>query len=121
MNIAEIATQPTSDPNVKIFHTRFEMSAGPEEGTRGNDAELGAFGQMIMSQVRGISQLHVTPYILMVTKALLYEWEEILPHVEDLLKEFARSQKTLDDFDVDAERVRIQESRVSSARVQDQA
>lgn len=95
-SVAEISVQPTTDPNVKVYHTRFEMSSGPECGSRGNSEELGAFGNLVLA-IPGIAQVHVCPYALMITKAPLFEWSEIDPLVEDLLKEFVISQRQIVD------------------------
>ena len=98
--LAEISVQPTEDPNMKAYHTRFEMSSGPEEGTRGNSPDLGEFGNLILS-TRGVIQVRVCPYILLVTKAPLFEWKEIDPEIEQILKHFAFSQRQLSEANVE--------------------
>lgn len=92
--VAEISVQPTSDPNMKAYHTRFEMSSGPEQGSRGNFDELGEFGRLFL-KIKGIVQVHVCPYTLLVTKASLYEWPEIDPDVIKILRHFAISERQL--------------------------
>ena len=92
--VAEVTVQPTDDPNIKAYHTRFEMSSGPESGTRGNEESLSDFGRLIL-EIRGVSQVRVTPYVLLVTKAMLFSWGEILPKVEDILRGFVQSQKLI--------------------------
>ena len=94
--MAEISVQPTNDPNVKAYHTRFSLSDGPEVGTRGCSDDVGAFGNLIL-EIRGIAQVHVGPYVLLVTKAPLFEWAEIDPSIQEILKTFAISQKQIED------------------------
>jgi hypothetical protein len=72
--VAEISVQPTQDPNVKAYHTRYE---------------LGEFG-LLMLEIRGVTQVHVMPYLLLITKGQMFEWDEISPKVEDILKGFGR-------------------------------
>ena len=94
--MVEISVQPTNDPNVKVYHTRFELSSGPEVGARGCSDEMGAFGNLIL-EIRGIAQVHVGPYVLLVTKAPLFEWSEIDPSIQEILKTFAISQRQIED------------------------
>lgn len=96
MTIAEISVQSTSDPNAKVYHTRFELSSGPESGIRGASAEVGEFGNLVLD-IRGVVQVAVCPYVMLVTKAPLFEWGEIDPRVEDLLRGFAVSQHLLEE------------------------
>ncbi len=95
--IAEILGQNTTDPNVKVYHTRCQLSEGREIGIRGEAAELGELGQIFL-RIRGITQIQVFPYILMITKAELFQWDEISPGVEKILGELVKSQRQLDDF-----------------------
>ncbi len=97
---AEVTVQPTNDPNVQAYHTRFEMSSGPESGTRGNSEEMGAFGNLILD-IKGIAQLHICPYIMLVTKGPLFEWSEIEPEIKKILASFAISQRQLQDVFAD--------------------
>ena len=94
--MVEISVQPTNDPNVKVYHTRFELSSGPEVGARGCSDEMGAFGNLIL-EIRGIAKVHVGPYVLLVTKAPLFEWSEIDPSIQEILKTFAISQRQIED------------------------
>jgi hypothetical protein len=94
--VAEISVQSTQDPNVKAYHTRYEMSSGHEAGVRGSSDELGEFG-LLMLEIRGVTQVHVMPYLLLITKGQMFEWDEISPKVEDILKGFAKSQRLLLD------------------------
>ena len=94
-SVASITVQATTDPNMKVYHTRFEMSSGPEAGSRGDDEQVGGFGQLVLA-IQGVSQVRVCPYILMVTKAPLFTWDEVEPNVVKLLKEFGRSQLELE-------------------------
>jgi hypothetical protein len=97
--MADIAIQATHDPNVKVYHTRFELSSGPERGGRGDVDEVGAFGRLVL-EVRGVVQVHVFPYLLMATKGDLFEWSEIDPKIEALLRQFAVSQRQLESVNV---------------------
>ena len=94
--VAEISVQPTNDPNTKAYHTRFELSSGPEVGAKGYSDNVGAFGNLIL-EIRGVAQVHVGPYVLLVTKAPLFEWSEIDPSIQEILKTFALSQRQIED------------------------
>jgi hypothetical protein len=106
--VAEITVQPTQDPNVKAYHTRYEMAETAEEGFRGRTNEMGEFGKLFL-QIRGVIHVHVSPYVLLVTKAPLFEWAEISPTIEEILKNFTRSQRLLNETltDVRDEKLRI--------------
>ena len=110
--VAQVTSQSSNDPNIMVFHTRFEMSEGPEAGTRGHACELGEFGQLFL-EIRGVSQVHVTPYVLLITKAQLFEWDEITPSVTAILEQFVRSQKPLDIIYtiVELEKIRLEQIR----------
>lgn len=94
--LADLSVQPTSDPNVKAYNTRFEMVSVPETGHRGCASELSDFSQILL-EIRGITQVYVGAYVLLVTKAPLFQWCEIDGSVTDLLKHFVVSQKQLED------------------------
>jgi hypothetical protein len=96
-SVATLTVQATNDPDVKAYHTRFELSSGPEVGSRGCDESVGEFGRLVLA-IPGVAQVHVCPYILLITKAPLFEWAEIEPVVLQILKEFARSQADLAVF-----------------------
>ena len=89
-----VAVQNTNDPNVRAYHTRFEMSPTPECGARGSAQELGEFGALFL-EIVGVAQVQVSPYILLVTKAPLYAWDEIDPGVVAILKMAEISQRQL--------------------------
>lgn len=92
-----IAIQPTENPNIKAYHTRFEMCESLESGDRFNQDSLGEIGRMIL-KIRGVVQVHVTPYALQAQKAQLFNWDEISPQIEDLLTNFTKSQVGLQEF-----------------------
>jgi hypothetical protein len=48
-----------------------------------------------MLGIRGVTQVHILPYALLVTKAPLFLWDEVDDKVTDILKGFARSQRLL--------------------------
>ena len=94
--VVEITAQVTNDPNIKGFHTRFQMADAPEMGLRGDSSGLGAFGNLVL-EIRGIVQIHVCPYVLLVTKAPLFSWDEVEPQVIGLLKQAVASQRQMHD------------------------
>lgn len=93
-SVVEIAVQSTSDPNSRAYHTRFELSSKPETGMRGCSEELGAFGNLVL-EVRGVVQVCVGPYVLLVTKAPLFEWDEVDASIQEILKTFVISQRQI--------------------------
>lgn len=95
-SVAEITVQLTNDPNVWVYHTRFELVSAPEVGLRGCVEEVGAFGRLIL-EIRGVVQVNVGPYMLLVTKAPLFAWPEIDPSIQAILKTFAMSQRQIED------------------------
>ncbi len=94
--IAEILGQNTTDPNVKVYHTRYQLSEVRETGTRGDVAELGELGQIFL-RMSGVVQVQVFPYLLIITKAELFQWDEISPPVEKILGQLVISQRQLID------------------------
>lgn len=91
---ADISVQATEDPAVRAYHTRFEMTSAPEFGSRGCDDQLGEFGRLMLG-IRGVTQVHILPYAMLITKAPLFLWDEVDDKVTDILKGFARSQRLL--------------------------
>lgn len=96
MVLAQVTVQGTENPNVRAYHTRFEMSSSPECGIRGGNNDLGAFGEIVLA-IRGVVTVQVMPYVLLVTKALLFDWPEIDVEVQKILIEFAKSQNQLEE------------------------
>ena len=96
-SMAEITVQLTNDPNAWVYHTRFELASGFESGARGCSEEMGAFGKLIL-EIRGVVQVHLGPYMLLVTKAPLFTWPEIDPSIKEILKTFAISQRQIEDM-----------------------
>lgn len=94
--IADVSIQSTQDPNTKAYHTRFELAEAVESGVRGDSTGLGEFGNMIL-EMRGVVQVQVSSYLILVTKAPLFNWEEIENSVTDLLKIFAISMRQLEN------------------------
>jgi hypothetical protein len=94
--VAEITAQPTNDPNIKVWHSRYQMTSGPEAGSRGSDEFLGEFGRLLLD-IEGVAEVQVIPYTALVKKAVLFEWDEVGPRVELVLGEFVRSQRQLRD------------------------
>jgi hypothetical protein len=92
----DISVQNTTDPNVRGYHTRFGMVDAPESGSRGNSAELGAFGSLFLD-IRGVAHVQVGPYILLITKAPLFSWQEIDPEVVKILKMAVTSQRQMQE------------------------
>jgi hypothetical protein len=97
--VADITAQLTDDPNRMVFHTRFEMSTGYEEGARGNSSSLSEFGKLFL-EIRGVAHVQVIPYTLVVSKAQLYDWTELTPQVEDILRHFVLSQRQMQEQDL---------------------
>ena len=91
----DICAQGTGDPDMKAYHTRYEMSEKEEKGARGYEDGLGEFGRLFLC-IRGIAAVSVYPYVILVTKAPLFTWEEVTPAVESILKDFIKSQKMLE-------------------------
>ena len=95
-SVAEVLVQPTNDPNAMVYHTRFELSSESEMGMRGCLNDVGEFGSLIL-KIRGIVQVFVNPYLLLVVKSPAFNWVEIDPNVQDILKMFAISQRQIED------------------------
>lgn len=104
----EITIQGTPDPNTKAYHTRFELSEINQSGIRGsydaepdraNTAELGEFGKLILS-MKGVVMVQIGTYVLLVTKAPLFEWSEVDPEIQSILKMFAVSLRQLNEVEL---------------------
>lgn len=92
-----MAVQPTENPNIRAYHTKFEMSESLESGDRNNSDVLGEFGKLILG-IRGVVQVHVTPYALQAQKAPLFSWPEIEPAIQKILTDFTKSQVGLQTY-----------------------
>lgn len=92
----EISVQNTTDPNVKAYHTHFELSDRIELGARGSSEEMSEFGRLVLG-IRGIAQVYLGPYVLVITKAPLFDWSEIDPPIQSILSTFAISQRQIED------------------------
>lgn len=90
----DLIVQNTVDPECRAVHTTYEMSEGPEEGCRGGTEGLGEFGRLFL-EIRGVVHVRVFPYLILVTKAPLFRWQDVLPHVEKIVVDFVESQKLL--------------------------
>jgi hypothetical protein len=99
MTKADLTWQPTNDPNTNAYHTRYILSGTPESGSRGAVDDLGEFGRLILD-IPGVVQVHVQAYVLLVTKAPLFDWDEVDSEVTKILVLFAASQKQLDGVDL---------------------
>lgn len=94
-----VSVQVTSDPNTRAFNTTFEMVEKPESAVRGQENRLSEFGRLFLV-IKGVVQVQVGTYLLLVTKAPLFDWELIQPQVKDILNTFARSQEQLRDVSI---------------------
>lgn len=95
-DIAEVVVQGTNDPNTQVYHTRVQLSEEMESGIRGTDHNLGALGCLLL-EVPGVVQVQVHCYLILVTKAPLYAFDEIRPKVEQILSTLVISQRQLYD------------------------
>ena len=93
-SIVDISVQHTTDPNVKVYNTRVELTGKPEVGFRGCADEVGAFANLVL-EIDGVTQVQLGSYVLIVTKAPLYSWDEVQPKVRGLLETFVISQRQL--------------------------
>lgn len=92
----DITTQHTQDPNTKVYHTRYELTDKSESGMRGDDAELSEMGRLFLG-IRGVVQVQMSTYVLLITKAPLFDWGEVEPAVGIILNLFVTSQRQLGD------------------------
>jgi hypothetical protein len=90
--VEDITIQPTENPNMRVYNTRYELSSSPEQGYRGASPELSEFGKLILA-IDGVVSVTLGPYVLLVTKAPLFVWNEVEPKVVEILSELARSQR----------------------------
>ena len=93
---ADISVQNTDHPDRLVYHTKFEMVSENVCAIRGDSVELDGLPQMVMD-VRGIVKISVYPYMLAITRAPMFDWKDIKPGVEEILKMFVMSQKQLED------------------------
>ena len=95
--VANVTLEMTNDPNIRVYHTRFELCSTFEEGSRGSSGELSEFSNLML-EIRGVAHVRLLPYVLMIFKAPLFDWTEVEPKVIDLLSSFAKSQEELLNF-----------------------
>jgi len=93
--LAELTTQPTNDPNMKAYHTRHVIASVAESGRRGTAEITSEFGSLLLN-IDGVIQYHICPYVILITKANLFTWEEVEPKVNDLLVSYILSQRQLE-------------------------
>lgn len=91
---AEISVQNTNHPDTVVYHTKFEMVSETVAASRGDASELSGIPEMVLS-IRGVMKVAVYPYLLSVTRAPMFDWKDIRPSVEEILRMFAASQKQL--------------------------
>lgn len=95
MNTEEVIVQTTEEPCMRVYNVKYELTEkAAEDGCRGRVDELGSFGQLLC-QIRGIEVVRVQPYRFFVSKAVMFSWDEIQPHILDLLQSLTASQKLL--------------------------
>ena len=89
-----VISQPTNDKDILVYHLRFEATSVAEAAARGayeGDNDL----MMMLLALPGVAAINLTPYMIIVTKAALFSWEEIAPPLEEILKIFHASQVQL--------------------------
>jgi hypothetical protein len=91
----EVSVQATVDPNQRAFHVRFQLVSAPESASRGCEDGASEFTKLVLG-IQGVAHVHVAPYLMIVGKAPLFPWSEVLPEVVELLTEFALSQRQME-------------------------
>ena len=91
-----VVAGPTSDPNCRVYHTRFEISTEGLQGSRGDPSKstLSALGSMVL-RMDGIIHVVEQNYMLMVMKAPLFSWDEVEPPIVNLLLGVSDSNESL--------------------------
>ncbi len=93
--------QTTNDPNTKVYNTRYELTERVESGTKHDQTDLGDLAKIFFKEVRGVVQVQMAAYAVMITKAPLFDWVEIDCGVQGILRMFVASQKQLKNLDVE--------------------
>lgn len=93
---AEISVQNTDHPDKVVYHTKFEMVSDNTNAIRGGCEGLDGLPAMIM-EIRGVTKVSAFPYMLAITRAPMFDWSDIRPRVEEILRMFANSQKQLEE------------------------
>lgn len=102
-----VCVQQTQDPNIMVYHTRFEMVDKTEEGWRGDTEGLGEFGKLFL-EIRGVQHVRVTPYMIFIMKGVAFQWNEVQSKVLDILTTFASPENSRAyKFGADGEAVEI--------------
>ena len=96
--VAEISVQPTGDPHSKVYHTRTELVETSEAAHRSDRSNASAFGSMFLD-IDGVISVAIGPYLLMVTKAPLFDWAEIDFKVESILTQFVKASQGMKNAD----------------------
>lgn len=92
---ADISVQNTDHPDKVVYHTKFEMVSENVTAIRGDCADVGGLPEIILA-IRGVTKVTAYPYMLAITRAPMFDWNDIRPGIEDILKMFASSQKQLE-------------------------
>lgn len=97
--IVEIASMPTDTPHAKVWATRHEIIVGKtcEAAFKNVDSEDTSLLAQAILQIRGVESVQLYPYNVVVTKAMLFSWNEIDDQIERLLKEHVISIAVLVD------------------------
>ena len=92
---AEVIVQATDEPDMRVYNVRYELTeAAAEDGCRGRIDGLGAFGKLLVG-IRGVEVVRVQPYRFFISKAVMFEWSEIDPHVMSIVETLVASQRML--------------------------
>jgi Scaffold protein Nfu/NifU N terminal len=92
---ADISVQNTDHPDKVVYHTKFELVSENVTAIRGDSANVGGLPEIILA-VRGVTKVAAYPYMLAITRAPMFDWNDIRPSIEEILVMFASSQKQLE-------------------------
>lgn len=83
-----LTTSPTNDPDLRAWHSRYELISGQsaEAALRYTATEENSQLLRDILDIPGVESVQIRPYILLVSKAHLFEWTEIELEVERLVR-----------------------------------
>lgn len=79
--------QVEGDPQTRVYHSRTPLTNRPEEMAYAMQRPRNAVLEAVV-RIRGVECAKVRPYVLIVRRAAMFEWDEIEPSLLRLIASF---------------------------------
>jgi hypothetical protein len=92
--MAQILAQPTHDPDTRVYHVKDRITDIRIAAAAG-DSDVSDLAQIFLD-IDGVSGVRIDPYLVLISKAPLYEWDEVEGRVLDILKTHSTTRFYID-------------------------